>query len=432
MRHGPRTQQRYRALWLALALPACASARVTGDRQWLDAIARRAPPAAANVSDCAGVEALALVRHPAVLTARAGLPAAQAAVAVAAVPANPDIRVGGEYGSAASTSDRNISVLQFALPNPMLLSSAVAAAQAQVVATEAVLAQTKWSVRHDVRLAWARLNSAANGRDLAQQWLLLRQERASWAVAAVQAGAIEPMVSQQAALLLIDAKDRMARSEEAIALGEARLAEAAGAPLGVVARDWPELVCPLPQALTQTGDDAEAIASNPALAVWKARYAVADEDAAVEHGKSLPWFKFVQVGTETMVVDGRRSIRVGAAIEVPLFHWLGAANRLAEAQRDRYYNEYVATAAGLAQSRALAVAQWRLSHARATRLHNEVLPAVMAAVDVAQKAVALRRWPASVLYEARERAFETQSQLTETRRLCVEASINAAFYAGPP
>ncbi len=413
-------------------LPGCYHSHVANELVWLAAVPRAQAAGPALGADLRAHENYAADHHASVAAARAGLPAARAGVAVAALPANPELRIGGEYGAAASTSDRNVTVVHFPVPNPMLVPLAVAVAEARVHAGNAAVLAVQWQVRRDVRLAWVQLQWALADQRLAQVGLDLQQSRAAWARSAAQAGALEPMISQQAALAWVDAQDRMARASEAIDLAKAQLAQATGSPHTFAPSDSDSLgACPMPPDVTASGSGADAVAGHPALAVWKARYAGADDSAALEHGMAIPWFKAVQVGTETMSYDGARSVRLAAYIEVPLFHWLGATNRQAEAERERFHSEYLATATALVQGRALALAQWRLAHSRWSRLQADVVPAVDAAVGAAERAVAARRWSAAVLFAAQERQLEAQVQLLDAARVCNQAAVSFGWFAGP-
>lgn len=381
------------------------------------------PTAATGVED-AWLRA-ALANHPAVQTVRAQAAVASAAARVARLPRNPELRLNNEIGGDAQTSDRLAVAAQIWVPNPATQGAVVGGAKAKIPAAEAAAQSVLWQTRSQLRLALLQLQLAQAKAQLAQRQVALDDRKASWLQRASASGAVPPVEAEWAQVAAVQS-----REAAAVAADQRALAANVLQSLSRLAPDHPALqavvsTAALPPCLVppETTLAPQLLADHPALRARAASWQVADAAVDAAKGSWLPSLHYIQLGVQRREVDGRNDLRFGAAVEIPVFSWLGDSVSLAEAEREQARLAFQAEALlrwQVVQDRA---SRWQTAAAQTRRLQDEVMPAQQAALERARGGVAAKSWTEALVFAAEQRLLDTERQQLEAKALCHNARL---------
>lgn len=385
------------------------------------------PPAAGHdrhVAEDAWLRA-ALANHPAVLSVRAQAGVAGAEARVARLPRNPELRLNNEIGGDAQTSDRLAVAAQIWVPNPATHGAVVGGAKAKIPAAEAAAQAVLWQTRTQLRLALLQLQLAEAKAQLARRQVQLDQRRATWLQRAAASGAVPPVEAEWAQVAAV-------QSREAAAVAQDQRGLAAGVvqSLSRLTADHPALqtvLAPMPMPACSPPPEARLeprlLADHPALRARAASWQVADASVDAAKGGWLPSLHYIQLGVQRRELDGRTDLRFGAAVEIPVFSWLGESVALAEAEREQARLGFAAEALQRWQVVQDRASRWQTAAAQTQRLLRDVVPAQQAALDRARAGVGAGSWTESLVFAAEQRLLDAERNRLEAEWLCHSARL---------
>lgn len=386
------------------------------------------PPATASRDRAAAEDAwlrAALANHPAVLAVRAQAGVASAEARVARLPRNPELRLNNEIGGDAQTSDRLAVAAQIWVPNPATHGATVGSAKAKIPAAEAAAQAVLWQTRTQLRLALLQLQLAEAKAQLARRQVELDERRATWLQRAAASGAVPPVEAEWAHVAAV-------QSREAAAVAQDQRSLAAGVVhnLSRLSADHPALqmvLAPLPMPgcapPPETRLEPRLLADHPALRARAASWQAADATVDVAKGGWLPSLHYIQLGVQRRELDGRTDLRFGAAVEIPVFSWLGESVALAEAEREQARLAFAAEALQRWQVVQDRATRWQTAAAQTQRLLRDVVPAQQAALERARAGVSSGSWTEALVFSAEQRLLDAERNRLEAEWLCHSARL---------
>jgi cobalt-zinc-cadmium efflux system outer membrane protein len=290
------------------------------------------------------------------------------------------------------------------------------------------VAAEEWSAPIAVRSAWLGWSAQRQRVELLRQ--LLEQ--------------FEPLLSIADQLVasgeLSRAEGRLLRIERATRVSDLRIAEMEAGEMELelkammgLAPSAPALLMPEPLAVLEPaveGELHEALAArNPALAVLRAEYEVAEQALRLEIRRQYP---DIVVGPGAGVEDGEERLLLGLALPIPLWNRNQRGVAIATAERALAGAAVETELERLSARLAMARLQRGLAEARRLALENEIVPMVEEQDAEARRVAELGEVDTFLLLENLTRLHETKSALIDARLAEARAALGIVELVGPP
>ncbi|MCP3918097.1 MAG: TolC family protein [bacterium] len=316
--------------------------------------------------------------------------------------------------------------LSFTIPLSGRLGTERDLADAELRTARSHVLESEWSVRHDVRLAWARWSAAQLRVEETERFILAMDGLVVSSMRLAEAGEVAPT---EAALFRVEQAQR--QSQLLRLRGELEAAEQAlRAELGLAPEAPVTLVPALDVAVSAPVRGADDLAErNPSLARLRLEYEVAEQNLELEVARQYP---DLTLGPAYEDDAGQSRIGLLSALPLPLFN----ANRraIAEARVDRELAR-----AAFETAYEMLVGRWAAASAQARGLASQQEQMESVLVDLVDGQLAdamqlreLGEGTSLVLLESLKRAYETKLEFIETRLARARARAEVDYLVGPP
>lgn len=283
----------------------------------------------------------------------------------------------------------------------------------------------EWSLRADVRRAWAAWTIAVERAALLASVVEQVEGLTRITDALTEEGELSRVEGR---LFRVELADRRAELSEVMLVAERARLRLTGL-LGLPGEVAVPLEPALPAMAAPEAEDriARMIASNTELAVWRARYRVAEETLRLEVRKQYPDLTIgAGYGSE-----GDDRLLLGASIVIPVLN----ANRqgIAEARAARRVARAGAerTLERLLRELADAEVSIDVTREQRDRYEREIVPLLGEQTEDMRRIVELGETDTFLLLETVSRQYDAKSRLLELRQIDVEATIALAELLGP-
>lgn len=379
-----------------------------------------------------------LTHHPRMRAARLNVEVAEAAVEGGVRLENPELRLSQwhlEDASEGRWGKLDLS-LRFRPERPGMNASRRDRGEQGVHQAAARARVTGHQLTRRVRRLHARCVLSAERTKIAEEEAALRDKsvRLMEANVSIGAGTEVDLALERAALAKVrdEAAGHRAEMEEATehlyALTGVRGARwtIGGSPGGVLEGD-------ISSAIPEVGAlEEEALDLRPELREASARLARAHVDLWQQGAKRWPWFRFAQVGYELDDDSTPSSWVLSAGLELPVFHW--NTGRIAQARAQVQHAEVVRQREGQEILEEIRGLRTRLARARdrLQQIRDELLPAVQAAADAADKAEARGALKTSKALSVARSRLEARSRYVDAQWEFTSAFIDLYTAVGRP
>jgi outer membrane protein TolC len=335
---------------------------------------------------------LALAANPDLRAARLERPVAENQIVSASALENPTLRLELLHGQRVDTTPAAGAKpatwgyglgLAWVPPQPVEWQAKRAAARARVVEVDQGIRQREWEVAADVRVAHATLAEIEAQIRLADAAVAIHTRIAALVEKRVGGGASTRLDLNLANLALVQAERDRDSLDAQRAAAASRLAWlvgwGAGAPVSVAAQAADDV------APAVSGGEGErrrledrALAARPALRAARARYEEREQSVRLAYAHRWPWLQLAAVpryrhnNSSSYPDDWTWAIDVS----VPILNWNTGPIRVAEAEREKEREGYVAELAALRRDVALALTEVETWRRLVKRYQDTVLPAL--------------------------------------------------------
>jgi outer membrane protein, heavy metal efflux system len=407
-----------------------ASARVAGPAIKLD-----------NGLDGDEAVAVALVNNPDLRALRAERAVADGQVIAASALENPTIRLEMLHGELVNTSlpaTANKPAptwgwgvgLAWNPPQPVELSAKKAFARARVTEVDQVIRQREWELGSDVRGAHATVAAALAQILLADDAVAIHQRIVGLVEKRVATGASTRIELNLASLSLVQAQRDRDELEAQRAVATSSLAWLLGVANGTAIKVPPQATDAVvaPSALSAQQREAiedRALLGRPSLRAAKARYVEREQSVRIAYARRWPWFQLAAFPRYRRNNNSNYPDDWTWAIDVslPILNWNTGNIRVAEAERAKERESYVAELATLRRDLAQATAEVETRARLVKRYQDTVLPALANHDKLLELAIGSGQLDIVALLAAEQVVLrsrrEYQSALLDYRKACL-------------
>ncbi|MFK7959872.1 MAG: TolC family protein [Phycisphaerales bacterium] len=410
----------------------------------IDALARRlagtddddpagVSPARFDPSDglsLAEAEVLALFANPELRVQRAAAKVARADAAIAGQWSDPVF--GFDAAEILSGGFESGAVLELTLPISGAAAAERGVADAETWVARLKLAAAEWSIRADVRRAWATW-SAATERAHVLRGIVEQVDRVAEIAAALEAAG--QLARVESRLLRLEQAGRQA---ELLGL-EGDATDARLALLALVGLPPDADVSLIPSLRPPNGriqpeaSDADALSDrlirhHPGLAIRRAEHAVAEQAVRLAVRQQYP---DITIGGGLGREDGEDRLLLGVSLPIPLPGPANARIDAAEARRTASHRMAEATYDHAMSALVAAMARQSAARTQRERFESRIAPMLAEQAADIDRIAALGELDTLLLFEAVTSRYEASRQLVDVREAELRAAATVAELRGP-
>lgn len=379
--------------------------------------AQTSPPVAAeDVTTLDGALALAGVSYPTTEEASAGIRAAEAGRAVAALRPNPSISVETE-NFAGTGPYRGIAesetTVGFSLPLELggKRGARVGVANARLDRARLESAVALADLRLRVTQAYIEAVAAERRLVVAREQLRIANEALRVARDRVMVGDVSPIDEQRAQVQQINAQTEVERAERAVVVSRANLERLIGQPIvGGLDQAWFDRIAPVTYGPTAP----IRIEGTLAYAAANANLNIATANVRLAQSQRMPDLT-LSAGTRRIEATNDQAMVVGVSIPLPFFNNGRASVSQARAERDQADARLRVTRLDVEQQIANALAD-RDNAAAAVRASGPALEAALESARIARIGYGQGKFDQLIMLDA-------ERTLAETRTAAINALV---------